>query len=86
MPVTLALRLLSYPAWRVRVDGREVGYESQPQTARMLLAVPQGTHHVDIRFRRTEDRTLGGIISALSFCVLTALVYAVRQRERVSVR
>jgi uncharacterized membrane protein YhaH (DUF805 family) len=85
-PVTLALRLLSYPAWQVRVDGREVGYGSQAETARMLLAMPEGAHQAEIRFRRTADRTLGDIASALSLCVLLALAYATRQRGRVSVR
>ncbi len=58
-PVTLALRLVNYPAWRTRVDGAIAEATSQPETARMLLQVPAGRHDVDIRFRRTPDRTAG---------------------------
>ncbi len=81
-PVTLALKLLSYPAWQVQVDGREVGFGSQPVTARMLLPLNAGTHRVEIRFRRTWDRTAGDAISALSGIALLGFGYAESARRR----
>ena len=77
MPITLALKLLSYPAWQAQVDGREVHFEVQPVTARLLLPLPAGTHRVEIRFRRTWDRTAGDAISAISCIAL--LGFAVRK-------
>ncbi len=81
-PVTLALRLLAYPAWEVRVDGRKARFEAHPVTAQLLLPLGPGAHRVDVRFRRTWDRTAGGFISALTAVALLALAGALRRRRR----
>jgi hypothetical protein len=81
-PVTLALKLMSYPAWQVQVDGREVGFQVQPVTARMLLPLSAGTHRVEIRFRRTRDRTAGDAISVLSGIALLGFAYGGHARRR----
>jgi hypothetical protein len=81
VPVTLALKLLSYPAWRAQVDGREVGFGAQPVTARMLLPLNAGTHRVEIRFRHTWDRAAGDAISVLSCLGLLGFAYAGRARN-----
>ncbi len=78
-PVTLALRLLDYPAWGVRVDGKEARVDSHPMTAQMLLPLPAGTHRVEIGLRRTPDRMVGGAISAITALVL--LGFAGRRRS-----
>jgi hypothetical protein len=85
-PVTLAVKLLSYPAWRVQVDGGEVGFDVQPVTARMLLPLDVGTHRVEIRFRRTWDRTAGDAISVLSCVALLGFAYGGHARRRRIVR
>jgi len=82
MPVTLALKLLSYPAWQAQVDGREVRFEVQPTTARLLLPLPAGTHRVEIRFRRTWDRAAGNAISAISCIALLGFAYGNRRAAR----
>lgn len=43
-PVTLALRLLNFPSWEIRVDGFATSVESRAETAQMLLPLPSGTH------------------------------------------
>ncbi len=68
--VTLALRILSYPAWQAEVDGKIADFDVQPVTAQLLLQLPVGSHHVEVRFRRTWDRYAGGAISALTVLVL----------------
>ena len=78
-PVTLALKLLAFPAWQALVDGREVSLGVQPDTGRLLLPLPAGTHQTEIRFRRTWDRTAGDAISALSCVALLIFVYADRK-------
>ncbi len=65
-PVTLALRLLNYPPWKVQIDGAAVNPGSQPGIARMLVPVPAGQHRVEVNFRRTWDRTAGAAISGFS--------------------
>jgi hypothetical protein len=59
----LALRLFSYPAWKVEVNGREVQPHSRTSTGQMLVPVLAGMNRVEIRFVRTWDRTLGDWIS-----------------------
>jgi len=81
-PVTLALRLLNYPAWQMRVDGMEVPGESADQTAQLLVPVPAGHHSVEVRFRRTWDRTAGAALSLI--CVGGLLVFAAAERQRES--
>ena len=77
-PITLALRLLNYPAWETRVDGASFQPASQPGTARLLLPLRSGSHRIELRLRRTQDRTAGAAISALSALALLAL--ATRRR------
>jgi len=77
MPIRLAPRLLSYPAWKVSVDGREISYETWPDTAQMIIPLPPGNHRVEIRFGRTRDRTVGGVTSLLSAALL--LGFAIRR-------
>ena len=65
-PVRLALRLLNYPAWHVQVNGSRIQPASAEDSGQMIVAVPAGQSRVTARFARTQDRTLGAIISILS--------------------
>ncbi len=81
-PVTLALRLLNYPAWEVRLDNTPINPGSEPGIARMLVQVPVGSHRVEVNFRRTWDRTAGAAISGLSaILLLGCAAFANRQRS-----
>jgi hypothetical protein len=40
----------------------------------MLVAVPAGKSRIDVRFVRTVDRTIGGILSILSSLAAGALL------------
>lgn len=64
-PVTLALKLLNYPAWQVRADDQIITAETSPQTGQLMLRLDRGTHRVEVQFQRTRDRTVGLLISAL---------------------
>jgi hypothetical protein len=84
-PLTLALRLLNYPAWEVRVDDAAANPGSEPGIARMLVQVPTGPHRVAVNLRRTWDRTAGGVISgfsAIMFFAYVAFVAGPRRRHR----
>jgi len=77
--VTLALKLVNYPAWRVEVNGQPAAVESRPQTAQMLLALPPGSSRVTAHFMRTPDRTIGGVISAATALLLSGLLLTRRR-------
>ncbi|HXX19794.1 MAG TPA: 6-pyruvoyl-tetrahydropterin synthase-related protein [Candidatus Acidoferrum sp.] len=79
--VTLAVRLVSYPAWKVEVNGRDTEFNSRATTQQILLPLRGGSNRVEIRFRRSLDRTLGGAISALSAAALCALAWVSRRRK-----
>jgi hypothetical protein len=73
-PGQLVLRLFNYPAWRVEVNGQEVAASTRDVTGQMLIPVQKGENRVQITFTRTWDRTLGGIISAVSALFLGGLI------------
>ncbi|MGD0964284.1 MAG: 6-pyruvoyl-tetrahydropterin synthase-related protein [Candidatus Acidiferrales bacterium] len=83
-PVTLALRLVNYPAWEVRVDGNDVQAASADMTAEMLLPLPPGSHQVEARLRRTWDCTAGETISLLSVFGLMGYTWRLRGRASAS--
>src|SRR5260370_27603300 len=54
-PVTLALKLLNYPAWEVHVDGKASTVQTAQQAGQLLVPLSAGAHHVEVNFRRTRD-------------------------------
>jgi hypothetical protein len=78
-PVTLALRLVNYPTWEIQVDGGMLRSELLPDTGQLLLPLPAGGHLIEVRFRRTWDRTVGDAISIFTALVLAAIWILVRR-------
>jgi hypothetical protein len=70
-PVTLAVRLLNYPSWEVRVDGSTIVPGALDDNGQMLVPLGAGSHRVEIWFRRTGDRTAG---AALSIAAVLAML------------
>jgi hypothetical protein len=68
----LVLRLFSYPAWRVEVNGRRVHAGAREGTGQMLVPVEAGANRVQITFVRTWDRTVGGWISVFALLLVLA--------------
>jgi hypothetical protein len=80
-PFFLGLRVLNYPAWRVEVNGTTVKPESGEDYNEMILPVAAGESHVRVRFTRTWDRTLGGLLSAATAVFLLWLLVTGTQRK-----
>ena len=78
-PVTLALRLLNYPAWRVENNGKPAHVESETNTGQMLIPVPAGCSSVRVQFARTADRTAGILLSGAGATLLLGLALASRR-------
>lgn len=84
-PLTLAPKLLNYPAWEVQVDGNNETAGTASQTGQILVPLKAGSHHIELQFRRTRDRTVGIVISALSIvCLLIPASFTLRRfRKRL---
>ena len=87
-PGQLVLRLFNYPAWRVEVNGQVVAPATRDVTGQMLIPVQAGKNRIRITFTRTWDRTLGGIISAITALFFGGLGVLgwLKQRGLVSLR
>ena len=81
---TLALRLLNYPAWEVRVDGTKFEAGSLPETAQMLVPLRSGLRSVRVRFRRTWDRTTGNAISLFFALGLLGFARFARRKRQLT--
>lgn len=79
-PVALVLRLMNYPAWRVRVNDQPAAADNDDPTGRMVIALPSGTSNIEVDFIRTRDRSIGDVISLLSALVLAAFWYLDRRQ------
>jgi hypothetical protein len=66
----------------MRVDGADASIESKPPQGEVLVPLNSGLHRVEIRFRRTPDRTAGMAISGASFLVFLAVLRASRRGSR----
>ena len=80
-PVTFALRLADYPSWEFQVDASRVGVIARPATSQILLPLATGNHRVEVRFRRTWDRSAGDAISGLAVTLLGIAWIFCRRRE-----
>ncbi len=81
-PVRAAVRLLSYPAWRVHVNGQPADATSDPDTSQMLVPLPAGQNRVEICFISTADRTAGAALSGVAAILLAGMAILGRRGER----
>jgi hypothetical protein len=78
-PGHMVLRLLSYPAWRVTLNGRPISLQHGKGTEQMIVPVPAGDSELHIDFTRTSDRTAGGWISIASLAAATCILICQRR-------
>ncbi len=77
-PLSVALRLMDYPAWKVLVNGQPGEAEADPDTGQMIVPLRSGLSRVEVNFVRTTDRDAG---AALSLAGMLALVGLTAGRE-----
>jgi hypothetical protein len=81
-PFFLGLRILNYPAWRVELNSAKVTPLGGDDYDQMIVQVPTGESHIRVRFMRTWDRTLGGVVSlASAVFLLWLLVTGIRRKS-----
>jgi hypothetical protein len=64
------VRLLSYPAWEVKVNGRPTATKKTDITGLIIIPIAAGDNDIRIHFRRTIDRVVGNSISLISLAVI----------------
>jgi hypothetical protein len=80
-PLPLRMKLLTYPAWQAKLNGKIVALETKQETGQMLLPVPAGFTRAEIKFVRTWDRTVGMAVSLTTLLALIVLMSVLRWRE-----
>jgi hypothetical protein len=75
----LVLRLRSYPAWRITVNGHPVGELQARDDGLISVPVPQGPFQVTVDWTTTPDVVAGRCLSALA--LLALLTVAVGERR-----
>jgi hypothetical protein len=76
----LVLRLLSYPAWRIRLNGQQLTALPKRDDGLIAVPVPQGPIDLTIDWTRSPDVLAGRWVSALSVLLLAALWFFERRR------
>ena len=83
----LTVRLFSYPAWEVAVNGHRTATWKTDITGLLVIPIGAGNNDVQIHFRRTNDRVVGDLVSLISSAVLAAVWFGTSRgvtRERLT--
>lgn len=75
----LILKLRSYPAWRVTVNGRVADSLPRREDGLMAVPVPQGPVELAVDWTTTSDVIAGRLLSLLALCALTGLYWTERK-------
>ncbi|HKN20753.1 MAG TPA: hypothetical protein VJX73_05025, partial [Terracidiphilus sp.] len=79
----LILRLVSYPAWRIRVNGQlQTALPKRPDGL-IVVPVPQGAVDLTVDWTRSPDVLAGRWLSAFNVLLLAALWWVERRRGPV---
>jgi len=79
-PVTLAPRLVNYPAWDLAVNGRIAQFGVRTITGQILVPLAPGSSQIEIRFRQTRDRSAGNVVSLIAAVTLGVLAWTCASR------
>jgi hypothetical protein len=69
----LILRLRSYPAWQVRVNGRPLSTLPERADGLVAVPVPEGNDHVTVDWTANEDTWIGRWLSTCALVLLVGL-------------
>jgi hypothetical protein len=83
-PGFLILRLRSYPAWRVAVNGRQLTALPRRDDGLLAVPVPQGPVDLTVDWTTTRDVVTGHCLSGLTVLLLTGLWLLERKVKRQS--
>jgi hypothetical protein len=73
-PDRLSVRTFNFPGWTGFLDGEPVTLETGPALGEINVEVPRGTHRIELSFRDTPSRRIGGFISLAGLAVILLLL------------
>ena len=68
------LRLMDYPAWRVKMDGQPVSGRPLREDGLMAVPVEAGSHVIEVQWTATRDVVAGRIISTIALLGLAVVI------------
>jgi non-canonical purine NTP pyrophosphatase (RdgB/HAM1 family) len=80
-PQDLTVRLFSYPAWDVVVNGKPAETEKTDVTGLIVIPISAGDNDIHIYFRRTIDRLIGNIVSLISLLGFVVAWFKLKERK-----
>lgn len=84
-PSFAVLRMMDYPAWKVRLNGRLVASRPRREDGLMVVPIPAGHTQIDVRYSKTPDVWAGRILSLIAFIILLACrALGLRLRHQLS--
>ena len=86
-PGFAVLRLMDYPAWHVRVNGRRVDKGPRREDGLMVIPLSAGNSQMTLSYKATADVWLGRLISAVASIFLLCLragQLGLRPKQQVS--
>ena len=78
----VVLRLRSYPAWRVVLNGAELAGLPEREDGLLAVPVPQGPVHLSVDWETTRAMRLGQLLSLAALAAWAGLLVLERQRTR----
>jgi hypothetical protein len=77
----VTVRLFSYPAWEVVVNGKPPKTQQTEITGLIVIPVAAGENDVNINFRPTIDRLAGNIVSLISLAIFVVTWMKMRMKS-----
>jgi len=84
-PQNLIVRLFSYPAWEVVVNGKATETRRTDVTGLIIIPIAAGDNDIQVHFHRTSDRLFGEVISLISLA-LFVVAWFKTGRGRITAR
>lgn len=79
--LSIDLKLLAYPSWRVKINGIAADPEVNKETGQVRLRLPAGASRCEIVFEHTWDQVAGSAISFISIIGLVVGGMFVRRQK-----
>ncbi|MBI4058854.1 hypothetical protein HY404_01285 [Candidatus Microgenomates bacterium] len=83
---TVVVNIFNFPNWKAWIDGKKTEIKVLPKDdlARISLLVPQGDHKLEVRLTNTPIRTVGNMISLISWFILLRILWKRKHSFKLS--